>query len=580
VHPVAKNSTDAAYWHEQAVGEPAHVDALASSLKITPVLARLLCQKGHTEVDSAEEFLNPKLANLQDPFRISHLKAAAERVLRAAAAKENVLIIGDYDVDGVTSSAMMTSLLRALDLNPRYILPRRLEEGYGLTKAVLERALLDKKPSLLIALDCGTTAISEVAWLKSLGIDVLIIDHHRSKETLPDCLLVNPHIHDDPKAPWLNLSTVGLVFKLVHGVIKILRAQNKTHANTMDVRDFLDFVALGTVADLVALREENRILTKHGLLAISKSQRPGVRALCETSGLEAGHPIHPVDIAFKLGPRINASGRLADATEALEMLLTSDWASAQRTADTLSQLNRDRQVIERKVSQEAEERALGSGKTPNGVVLYDPEWHSGVVGIVAGKLSRKFHRPCIVLGREGLFAKGSGRSIPGVSLVAVLTECHDLLEAWGGHPMAVGVSLLPEKLDDFIERFNAVIERHFTSDIAHPRIELAAWLSLNDINDRLLGELEQLRPFGEGNPEPVFGLRDVVFQKPPVFFGENHYRFTLPVKSGTLMGVAWGQGNNKVPVGVSLDLAVKLHWNHWNGRRLMQLELLHWKLRD
>ncbi len=556
------------------------VAELSREAEVSPVIAELLLRAGFSDPAAAARFLRPTLAELADPFRLDQLDAAARRLRQAIVGREEVVVLGDYDVDGVSSTALLVSVLRRFGLSPRFVVPRRMEDGYGLSRSAIDRALEQGVPKLFVALDCGTNSQEEVAYLESRGVDVLVVDHHRSKSgPLPGGLLVNPHVYDRPDdEPWRHLCTVGLVFKLAHGLLKLLRSENDPVAGAIKLRDYLDLVAMGTVADLVPLHGENRILARYGLRTLEETRRPGLRALMEVAGVRPENGLQPVDISFRLGPRINASGRLADASLSVELLLSEDRTFCVETARQLDAFNRERQEIERLITDEAERIVESQYIDRPAIVLYGDSWHPGVVGIVAGRVSRKYHRPCVVLGNEGEFAKGSGRSVDGVNLVEVLASCADGLNSWGGHPMAVGVSVAKSQVESFRVRFEAAVEAQLGGSRGESSITLAAWIPPEQIRDPLMEELESLHPFGQGNPEPVFGVRGVVLRQRPEVFKEQHFRFVVEDGRGRrLYGVAWKMARRMPPVGVPLDLAVELAWNHFNDRRLLQLELIDWR---
>ncbi len=558
------------------------VEALSKRAGVSRVLAELLLRAGLRDGDAAATFLQPALAGLNDPFLLRNLELAATRLRQAIAQREQVVVLGDYDVDGVSSTALLVMVLRRFGLNPRFIVPRRSEDGYGLSRSAIDRALEGGKPDLFIALDCGTNSHEEANFLRGLGIDVMVIDHHRSKEqALEHCLLINPHVHTCEKnsdGAWRHLCTVGLVFKLCHGLLKQLRAENHPVAFRIKLRDHLDLVALGTVADLVPLLGENRILARHGLRILQETHRPGLRALMEVAGVKPAQGITPTDISFRLGPRINASGRLADAALSVELLLSDEIEFCNETARQLDAFNRERQEIERAITEEAERCIEREFMAHAGVVLFGETWHPGVVGIVAGRVTRKYNRPCVVLGNEGDMAKGSGRSVDGINLVEVLGTCCEHLTSWGGHPMAVGVALPKLHLESFRARFAEAVRNYVGGDIAEARLDLAAWLTPEQITERLMEELDALHPFGQGNPEPVFGVRGVVLRHPPEVFKEQHFRFHFEDGRGRrLHGVAWKMAQRLPPMHRALDLAVELKWNHFNGRRLLQIGLIDWR---
>jgi len=578
------------------------VEALISTANgLGHVLAELLLRHRLADRDAVTRFLHPRLAALADPFAVPQLQRAAARLHRAIARREQVVVLGDYDVDGVSSTTLLVGLLRRFGLNPRFIVPLRAEDGYGLSRSAIDRALEAGQPELFVALDCGTNSHDEIAYLLGLGVDVLIVDHHRSREdevaavaaqplaqsggeSAAQCILVNPHIQVDAGElgeSYRNFCTVGLVFKLAHGLLKLLRPEGNEIANTIQLREELDLVALGTVADLVPLLGENRILARHGLKMIERTARPGLRALMEVAGLPPGQAITPVDISFRLGPRINASGRLADAALSVELLLTDDPRFAEATAQQLDAFNRERQDIERQITEEADAMIDTHYADDQGIVLYSDKWHPGVVGIVAGRVTRKYNRPCVVLGNDGELAKGSGRSVTGVNLVDVLADCSEELESWGGHPMAVGVALDKQRLASFRQKFAHAVREHAGRDISEAELPIAAWITPEEIGEPLMADLDALHPFGQGNPEPIFGVRGVRLAGAPAVFKDMHFRFQLLDKTGRrLYGVAWKMADRIPPTDAPLDLALKLTWNYFRERKLLQLELIDWHPSD
>ncbi len=571
------------HWnHKQLTDQD--VQTLSESLNISKTLASLLLRIGISNPNKAQRFLYPRLAHLQDPYELTNMDRAVKRTLTAIKKQEAVTILGDYDVDGITSTTLLTLVLKTFGLNPHFVTPLRLEEGYGMTQAVLERALSDSFPSLLFALDCGTNSNSEVAFLKNKGIDVIIIDHHQSNEPVPnDTILINPHVYDPPEAPWANLCTVGLVFKFTHALIKNLKDNSHPKANAIDLKDILDLVALGTIADLVPLLEENRILTSFGLLRIQNSNRPGIQALNKVSGLSQSQPLRPSDVSFRLGPRINACGRLSDASLPVNMLLADDFQKCSIAAQQLNAMNQERQEIERAVTNHALELVKSEGlDQQKAIISFFPGWHSGVVGIVAGKLSRIHNRPTFILTQEGNSAKGSGRSIPGINLITALSECSDLLESWGGHPMAAGITLSADKVKEFAVQFNHALSSQTTLlNYCEPPLEISEYICPEDLTEGLLEELELLHPFGMNNPEPIFGVLRAILPHAPSIFANEHFRFQIKKPTGLpLNGIAWNMANKLPPHNTPLTLAIKFSYNHWNGRKTPQLELIDWKLSE
>ncbi len=552
----------------------------SKSLGVSKTLGRLLTHVGLVNVDRAEEFLSPRLAQLNCPFAITNLENAVQRIEQAIDGKEEIVVFGDYDVDGITSIVQIVSILRLFEMEPRFCVPHRLEEGYGLSREAIDRAFGSQIPHLFIALDCGTNAKEPIAYLRELGVDVIIVDHHQVKEAVPaDCILVNPHVNDTKDVPWRDLCTAGLAFKLLHGLLKNRRQAEDPRVDSIHLKDYLDLVAMGTIADLVPLHGENRILSWFGLRHLRANGRVGVRALAEVSGIDGGQEIVSTDVSFKMAPRINASGRLADASLPIELLLNENECTCREIAGQLDQMNRERQVIERSVAKEAKEHVERDFKDKPGIVLYGEDWHPGIVGIVASRMSREFHKPCVILGAEGEQARGSGRSVCDVNLVEIFQRCADLLEHWGGHPMAAGVSLKSSDVSAFTERFVDSLRELYPQGLPEPSLEIAAWLRLEDLSEAFLEELDCLHPFGKGNDDPVFGLRGVSLEEEPQPFGEGNFRLKLPPPSGDgrgISGVAWRLG---VPptVGQKINLAVRLSWNYWRNCRYPQITLVNWK---
>jgi single-stranded-DNA-specific exonuclease len=556
---------------------------LSAKLGMSKVASQLLVQRGLLTVEAAEEFLRPRLAQLDNPFALTNLKAAVTRIEQAIEGKESVVVFGDYDVDGVTSTVQLVSMLRTLDLEPRFCVPRRMDEGYGLSREAIDRVFDGQLPELFIALDCGTNAHEPIAYLRELGVDVIVVDHHQTKTEAPkDCIFVNPHVNDPADAPWRDLCTAGLVFKLLHGLLKSRREAEDPRVESIQLKDYLDLVAMGTVADLVPLYGENRILSWYGLRHLRANGRVGVRALAEVSGIDSGQEMASSDISFKLGPRINASGRLADAALPINLLLSDDFAACQAMATELDEMNRERQSIERGIAQEAETRVLAEFSDQPGVVLFGDNWHPGVVGIVASRVSRHFHKPCVILGSEGEMAKGSGRSVASVNLVEVFQRCSDLLDHWGGHPMAAGVSLPTRNVPEFTKRYIESLQLLYPEGLPEPSLELSAWLEIGELNEKLLEELDRLHPFGQGNAEPIFGVRSVVLEEAPQAFGQGNFRFRLPptpTNRRGVAGIAWRM--DSVPeCGQPIDLSVRFSWNYWRNNRYPQVTLVSWKAVD
>jgi single-stranded-DNA-specific exonuclease len=506
-------------WILPPTPDSALVDALQRDLGIAQFAAELLIQRGFADTAKAAAFLTPKLKTLGDPFALPGMAAAVERILAAIDRREPIVLYGDYDVDGVTSLALLTLVLRAFGGTPECFLPSRIDEGYGLSADGVTRCLSEHTPALLIAVDCGTSSAAEIETLCARGVDVIVLDHHECKETLPKCVaLVNPKLGDSHQ----YLCSVGLVFKVAHALLK------RRPLPDFDLREYLDLVALGTVADLVPLQDENRLLVRHGLQQLASSRRVGVRSLIEVARLRP--PFMACHVGFGLGPRLNAAGRLGTARAALELLLTEDPVRARELAVALDAQNRDRRAVEDDVLRQAEAQ-LAETFDPErdaAIVVGASGWHPGVVGIVASRLQKRHHRPTLVIGfDEAGIGKGSGRSIEGLSLVDALSRCDGLLEKHGGHAMAAGITIRQECFEAFRRAFGACAREMLGAEQLQPRLRLDAELSLQYVNYALLEQHEALQPFGMMNPQPVFFTRRISPAAEPRVIKEKHLSVIL-----------------------------------------------------
>jgi single-stranded-DNA-specific exonuclease len=545
---------------------PADAADLATDMGVPPLLATLLLQRGISGTEAAREFLVPRLAHLGDPGRLPEMQAAVARILRAVDEGQKVALYGDYDVDGVTSMALMFLALKAYGIAPHLFLPSRMEEGYGLSLDGFARLFEEfGKPDLLIALDCGTTSVRELTWLQEQGVDCVIIDHHELAPTgRPPCAaLVNPKLGED----FHYFCTAGLVFKVAHALLKTRFVAG------FDLKETLDLVALGTVADLVPLIDENRLLVRRGLEALAETPRIGLRALKESAGVDGFIQTHHV--GFRLGPRLNAAGRLDTAATALQLLLAEDPVEAAEYAALLESHNRDRQAVELEVYNEAERmlQELGDLEQVPAIVLGSRNWHPGVVGIVASRISRLTHRPAILFSfDENGMGKGSGRSIPGFSLVEAIDYCREHIVRGGGHAMAAGVSVTEAKLDVFRERFCEAARLALGPQAPVPVLELDLEVRLRDLSLDFLQGYRLMEPFGQRNPEPVFLCRRVQPRLPGRWMKEKHLRVLL-TQEGASMEARWFNapaGNLPPP---PWDVAMRLQRNFWRGEEQWQLTL-------
>ncbi len=544
------------------------------------ITAKILANRGISSNQSISEFFNPSLRHIQSFETLIDMDKAVERITHAINQNEKILVFGDYDVDGITSTAILYEFLITTGADVTYYIPHRIEEGYGLNLHQIEHVVIPGGYNLVITIDCGSTSHDAIEHANQSGIDIVVTDHHTIAESLPKALaVVNPRRHDCPsKASYL--AGVGVAFCLLIRLRKHLREnnfwENRPGGNIPEpnLKALCDLVALGTVADVVPLINENRILTKAGLEVINTCPRPGLDALIKLSGINKS-TIDAEDIAFRLSPRLNASGRMNHARLAVQLLTTKDIDEAFTLANTLNTLNTQRQEIEQKIFHHIlmyfnEEPELIN---KNAVILGKQEWHQGVLGIVASKLVDKYYRPVILISFKENIGKGSARSIPGIDLYNALSQCSEYLEGFGGHPMAAGLSIKRENLKQFQNQFEKTVAAMTAGQEIIPSIRIDCRLDFDIISERLINEISSLQPFGQDNPEPLFCTEkvDVTFSK---IIGKNHRRLTLKQrnsKSNNTVNAIWfnveGENLNKKHFDT---IVFKLRWNHWNGKKSIQ----------
>jgi len=582
-----------------APAQPLLAETLAVQLKIPPLLAQCLLNRNFSEPAAIEDFLSPRLKNLADPFLLPNMHAAVARLLLAHERAESLVIFGDYDVDGVTSTTLLLEVLRRLGWSADAYLPNRLDEGYGLSRDGAENCLKKFPVKLLLAVDCGSTAVETIAWLKARGVEVIVLDHHQVSQPAPAAVaLVNPQLAGKIRNSefeiqnFQELCSAGLAFKLAHALVKRGRETGLPGAAEFDLKPLLDLVALGTIADLVPLTGENRILVAAGLEGLNTTQRPGLVALKEVA--QSPEKLGTHDVGYQLAPRLNASGRLETAEASLHLLLAETLAEALPLAQNLDAQNRERQTIERRITEAVAGAVRAKFDARKDFVIVEGEllWHIGVVGIVASRVLSEFYRPTIILGGDAGNWRGSGRSIAGFDLAAALRECDDLLLRHGGHAMAAGLSLAPDKVDLLRARLNELVKRALKPEDLQPPLRLDAEVRLGEITLDSLAELERLKPLGQGNPAVQFSARNLTHAKPLLRMGKEKQHVKMWVqqlpaekseignrKSEIFEAVWWNAGGGSLPVG-KFDLAFAPAVNEFNGRTTVQLKVLDWRAAD
>lgn len=540
---------------------------IAADHQLPEVLARIVARRGFGSAADAELFLSPQLKRLGDPFALAGMREAVERLFAAVDAKKRIVLYGDYDVDGVTSLALLSEILALYGAKATCFLPSRMDEGYGLSPEGVARCCEEHRPELLIAVDCGTSSSAEVAALEARGIETIVFDHHEAPAAgLPPCLVVNPKVGEDRSLSYL--CSAGVVFKLAHALLKTRPRPG------YDLKLALDLVALGTIADLVPLVGENRILVRRGLVQLAESQRVGVAALREVSSTNSG-VVRPKDVGFRLGPRLNAAGRLGTAQAALELLTTTDQARARALARELDAQNSERRSVESQTLAAAE-ALLQSPTQQASIVVGQRGWHPGVIGIVAARLMLAHHRPTFVvaIGEDG-FGKGSGRSIEGLNLVGALQHCAALLVKFGGHEMAAGLTLHESALEDFRRAFDRAARASLTEEQLTPAIKLDGEVQLAEIQAGLGDALERLQPYGMSNREPIFAARRVENVGAVRTMKEKHLRFALHQPRGARcapLKAVWFNAPQPLPP-PPWDVAFQLGLNEWNGTVSWELQI-------
>ncbi len=534
-----------------------------ASLPLPKCLISLLFHKGFSTEEDTENFLYPKLKSLSAPELLPEMDRAVERLEIAVKGGEQIVLYGDYDVDGVVSLALLCRILSAYGVSAKCFLPLRAEEGYGLSAAGVERCFQEHSPRLLIVADCGTNSVKEVAEIRRRGADVIILDHHEPDSERPDCTaLVNPKCGSN----YHYLCSAGVVFKLIHAFLKFHPMPG------LDLKEYLDLVALATVSDLVPLIEENRILVRRGLKQMENTRWSGLAALMRVAGVKA--PVRSADIGFRLGPRINAVGRLGTAQQALALLLSEDPVESARIAVNLDVQNRERQAVEKSVVREVDiwVEAHHNPQRDVSIVAGHRDWHNGVLGIVASRISRRYHRPTFLVGFDSNgTGKGSGRSIEGLSLVEALGRCSHVLEKFGGHDMAAGLTVRKESFEIFRTYFEEAARGLLTEEMLIPLLRLDAEVEGAELSLSLLEWQDTLEPFGSSNPQPLFLLRRIKPACEPRWMRDKHLRLEFVFDRQRLQAVFFNAPDIPNP---PWDIAFHLDRNDFNGHISPQLRIV------
>jgi len=546
---------------------------IANALDTTPLVGQVLLNRGFGDIEDATQFLNCRLADLIDPYMLHGMREAVERIIVSLEEKEKILVYGDYDVDGVTATSLILLFLRDLGFTTHYYIPKRVEEGYGVNKESI-RKFNEEGIGLIITVDCGISSVQEIDYANSLGMSVIVTDHHEPPIKLPDAAaLINPLLAGC-NFPYKSLSGVGLAFYLIAGLRKRLREKGFfEEGGEPSLVEYLDLVAVGTIADIVPLTGINRILVRAGLEQININPRLGIKTLLDVCGIQPGH-VDSSSVAYRLAPKINAAGRLSDAMRGVLLLTTDSSVDAEREAGFLDVENDERQRIERKIYAEAVEIIQSGGieKDRRSIVLSSADWHTGVVGIVASRLMERYFRPTVLLCLESGVYKGSARGIPNFHLFQGLSRCRDLLLEFGGHKYAAGIKIAPENLEKFMERFESVVREMVPEDGFTPVMKLDAPARLDELGMEEIEKFQDLSPFGAGNPEPVVFIKDVQILNPKVV-GGDHLSFLAKQDGVTIGAIAFRQAHELEHLKDKMELAVVPEVQTWRGVSQVKLRV-------
>ena len=540
------------------------VDELMEKYDLNEILARILVNKNLTEKKDIDLFMNPTRKDFHDPFLMPDMEIIVDRILKAIESKEKIMIYGDYDADGITSITVLKSFLEERGLEVSSYIPNRLDEGYGLNKEAIKK-IFDDGYRLVITVDCGISGIDEVDYANSLGIEILITDHHEPAETLPNALAVVDAKRKDNKYPFNQLAGVGVVFKLIQAI------SIKLNLNEKEFLKYLDIVCIGTISDIVPLVDENRVIAKLGLKLIAQTRNIGLKALLEVIGFTN---IDSTAVSFGLAPRINACGRMGDEQVALELFLSKDFAEAKKLALKLNEYNLERQTIEKKIFDEATEKIEKNEKDNTCIVVGNEGWHHGIIGIVASKVTEMYFKPSILICFEGADGKGSGRSIPGFDLHEALMKCSKNLEKFGGHAMAVGITLKKEKFEKFKEEFEEYAKSLEIDKIVLV-INVDSELSLKNVDIDSVKSLKLLEPYGEANKMPLFMFKNLKINSIRSLSDGKHLRLTLKDDNYMINAIGFNMGElaEEYLIDDKVDIVGNLDINSFNGMESIQIIL-------
>ena len=541
------------------------IEELQENYKINKLLATILSNRGIVKEDQIEKFLKPKRNDFYDPYGMPDMKITVERIIKAIENNEKTIIYGDYDVDGITSVTVLKSFLEERGLEVGVYIPNRLDEGYGLNKNAVEK-ISQEGYTLMITVDCGISAIEEVKYASELGIETLITDHHEPGEKLPEALAVVDAKRKDNTYQCRNLAGVGVVFKLIQAISIRLGLEEKEYLK------YLDIVCIGTISDIVPLTDENRVIVKLGLKLVQQTKNLGLRSILQATGY---NKIDSIAISFGVAPRINACGRMGHQEEALNLFLSKDINEVNELTQKLNAYNKERQEIEKNIFADAVEQINANNlQEKNTIVLMGKNWHHGVIGIVSSKITEMYFKPSILLCEEGDIGKGSGRSIPGFDLYEALTKCQKSVDRFGGHAMAIGITIKKDKLEELKNEFEEIAQENHIEEIV-PILKIDSQINLDEINKEMVESLKELEPFGEENKTPLFLFKNLKIDSIRALTEGKHLKLTVKENKNIVNAIGFNIGElaNEYKIGDKVDIVGNLEINSFNGVDNIQINI-------
>ena len=551
--------------YETTQNKQEKIEELKQKYNINQLLATILVNRGIIEQEKLKIFLNPTRKDFHNPFLMPDMEKAVDRIIKAIEKKEKIIIYGDYDADGITSITVLKSFFKDLGIDVEYYIPNRLSEGYGLNKTAVEE-IANNRYNLMITVDCGITAIEEVELAKIKNIDTIITDHHEVADELPKAIAVIDAKRKDSIYPCRDLAGVGVVFKLIQALAIKLGLKEESYLK------YLDIVCVGTISDIVPLKDENRVIAKLGLLLINQTKNIGLKSILLSAGYKN---IDSMAISFGVAPRINACGRMGHAEKALELLLCKNINDANRLTNELNEFNKIRQETEKSIFEEAVLKIENENlNNKNTIVVAGENWHHGVIGIVASKITEMYFKPSILLCYENNMAKGSGRSITGFDLHDALMKCADIIDKFGGHSMAIGITIKKENVQKFYDKIEKIASDMKVDEII-PIIQIDSKISLNNIDKEMVASLKQLEPFGEGNKTPIFAIKNLKIDSIRALSEGKHLKLTLRENNTMINAIGFNMGNlvQEYKIGDKIDVAGVLEINTFNGVDSIQINL-------